>query len=194
MPKSIKLVTREFSPKETEAVIGVSVTMQRDWRRRGLLPQRKEEGWAKYKLEDVIEMMVMQLFSESRYSVKAAQEFAPLAIDPTLFAISKFPGSVDFEGDAIGKEEQDFYKARWLRGGRGRYLVIAHDRRAHKPEISQMENLKYIDEFLAGCDAIHATIIDCQRIAKTIVDRAGLPLVRFEVDEADVAKAQPRDE
>ncbi len=93
MKTSIRTITREFTPKEAAAVTGVSPTLQRDWRRRGLLPEKKEVGWTSFTLEDVIQMSVMKAFADSGISVKAAREFSDLAVLPTLAFIDDMPNA-----------------------------------------------------------------------------------------------------
>lgn len=182
MKQRMSNVEREFSPKEAEKITGVSTTLQRDWRRREILPQKREAGWAKFGLSDLIEMMVIKSFSEAGFSVQAAREISSLSVLPSLRAINKFPGTFEFDGDPIDESHKQFIIDRSVHGGNERYLVMAMSKQHNEPDVARMGTLEYIEEFLARNQAVHCTVVDCERIAKTIVDRAGLPLTRVEVE------------
>lgn len=185
MPLYSTTIDREFAPKEAAEITGVSVALQRDWRRRKVLPEKKEAGWAKFKLADIIEMLVMKSFSEAGFSVLAVREVSSMAVLPTLRAILKFPDAVEFEGDEISEEEQEMMIVRHVQGGEGRYLLMAMDARSNEPQVARLSDLKYIEEYLADRGAVHCTIVDCERMAKTIVDRAGTPVMRIEIEAVE---------
>ncbi|MBX9791257.1 MAG: helix-turn-helix domain-containing protein [Sphingomonas sp.] len=52
-------VLERYTPAEAEMVTGVNVALQRDWRRRGLLPETGG-GHARYNAAELAEMMIMQ--------------------------------------------------------------------------------------------------------------------------------------
>jgi len=188
-------IDREFSPAEAAAITGVSVNMQRDWRRRGLLPENTEGKWTRFDLKHIIEMSVMKAFSDAGFSVSYVAEFASMAIMPSLAIANMLPGAVAFEGAPIDDEMKD----RVLLGSvrrkgpginetadqiGGRYLVIVKDS-GDKPQISRWTNLDRLDDHMAEMKAIHCTILDCVRLVDNIADRAGLPLMRVEIEETD---------
>lgn len=194
MPVRMHHIDREFSPSEAAAITGVSVDLQRDWRRRGLLPENKDGKWTRFGLKHIIEMLVMKAFSEAGFAVSSVTDCAQMAILPSLAIINLYPGAVVFEGDEIS----DALKERSLLGSvrrsggvehtadqiGGRYLVMM--KRANgTPSISRWTDLVGIDEFMAERKAIHCTILDCVRLVDTIVERAGLPLMRVEVERVD---------
>lgn len=55
----LNYVLERYTPAEAEHVTGVNVALQRDWRRRGLLPETGG-GHARYSAADLAEMMIMQ--------------------------------------------------------------------------------------------------------------------------------------
>lgn len=59
-----------FSAGEVERITGVSASLQRHWRKRGLMPPLPDMRNARYSIKEVAEMMIMAEFSESGISVK----------------------------------------------------------------------------------------------------------------------------
>lgn len=188
-------IDREFSPAEAAAITGVSVDQQRDWRRRGILPENKEGKWTRFDLKHIIEMSVMKAFSEAGFSVSYVAQFASMAILPSLAIVNLYPDAVAFEGAEISDDIKDrvlLGSVRRSGGGidqladqiGGRYLVMLKGE-GGTPAISRWSDLDGLDEFLAEQKAIHCTILDCVRLVDTIAERAGLPLMRVEVEETD---------
>ena len=61
-----------FTPAEAERITGVTTTMQRDWRRRGIL--KKEGDTARFDLFDLCELLTLKLLSDRGIGPKAAAE------------------------------------------------------------------------------------------------------------------------
>src|SRR3546814_9298687 len=66
---SIRSIDREFSPAEAAEITGVSTALQRDWRRRGILPENADGKWTRWDLNDIIKLSVMKLFSDAGIDV-----------------------------------------------------------------------------------------------------------------------------
>lgn len=197
MSTTIRRVSREFTPAEVAEITGASVALQRDWRRRGILPENDSGKWTKFSLTDVIQMSVMKSFSDAGFSVQYVAEFASIAILPTLAVLDSLPGVAVFEGDEVSND----IKARTLgssvgvcgpdgevRGSEqigGRYLVMIKLPGTDRPSISRWSALAGLNEHMAEHKVAHCTIMDCHLLAEQIVERAGPPLIRFEVTNED---------
>ncbi|MCB1398054.1 MAG: MerR family transcriptional regulator, partial [Rhodobacteraceae bacterium] len=83
MKYSVRTITHEYSPSEVARVSGVSTSLQRDWRRRGVI-QGRADGWNKYDLADVIRMTVMRAFTQSGISLETAESVSSLAVLPVM--------------------------------------------------------------------------------------------------------------
>lgn len=178
-------IEREFSPSEAEKITGVGVALQRDWRRRKILPENPSGKWTRFSLTDVITMSVMKTFSDAGGSVSFIAEFASMAILPTLAMISEIPGSYAFEGDEITEEMKKRVVSNSVVGANGRYLLMVKAPADESPKIVRSNSLEAIDELLADNEAIHCTVVDCWRLADKIADRAELPLFRVEVERVE---------
>lgn len=67
-----ELTLTTFTPGEAERITGVSTTMQRDWRRRGILDKGAER--ARFDLFDLAELLALKLLSDRGIGPKAAAE------------------------------------------------------------------------------------------------------------------------
>ncbi len=197
MSTTVRRVSREFSPAEAAEITGASVALQRDWRRRGILPENTSGKWTRFTLNDVIEMSVMKSFSDAGFSVQYVAEFASIAILPTIAVLDDLPGAAVFEGDEI----DDDMKARVLGRSVGvrstdgevrfgsqigdRYLVMIKLPGTDRPSISRWSALAGLTEHMAEHKVAHCTIMDCHLLAEQILERAGPPLIRLEVTNED---------
>ena len=61
-------IVRRYSPAETASISGVSADVQREWRRRGLMPfERATSGtqeWTSFDLKEVAALTIMRILSE----------------------------------------------------------------------------------------------------------------------------------
>lgn len=178
-------VERHFTPAEAEHITGVSVALQRDWRRRKLLPENVDGKWTRFSLTNIIEMSVMKTFADAGGSVSYIRDHAQMAILPTLAMISELPGTYAFEGDEISDEMKERVISTSVVGAHGRYLIMIADPNGESPQIGRTETLGDLDGMLGDFEAFHCSVIDCWRLADKIVDRAGLPLYRVEVERVE---------
>lgn len=74
------LKARVFSPKEAAELSGVSGDVQREWRRRNLMPFRTARGdsreWNTFDLRQVAALTIMRVLSECGVPLNAASEMA----------------------------------------------------------------------------------------------------------------------
>src|SRR3546814_3700256 len=103
---SIRSIDREFSPAEAAEITGVSTALQRDWRRRGILPENADGKWTRWDLNDIIKLSVMKLFSDAGIDVSKTSIVSQMAMMPTRAAISLTEGAITFEGAELPDEEK----------------------------------------------------------------------------------------
>ena len=185
MPTSMTTISREFSPSEAALITGVSVDLQRNWRRRGLLPENKEGKWTRFSLDHIIKMSVMKVFADAGYSVSYVAKFASMAILPTLAFLHEAPGVVVFEGDEVSDHIKELTLRHAVVNARGRYLVMFKSAESSEAKISRWESLERLDDVMAERDVIACTVLDCILLSQRIIDRAGLPLIRVEVENTE---------
>lgn len=185
MPISVSNIDREFAPSEAAEITEVSVALQRDWRRRGLLPENKAGRWTRFSLSHIIEMAVMKDFAEAGFSVSYIAKFASIAVLPTLSRLYMLPGAIAFEGDEPSDTIKELSMRRSVSGECGRYLVMIQPPERDSPLISRFESLDRLDEFMAEQGVIKCSILDCSLLAERIAERAGFPLVRVEIEDTD---------
>ena len=179
------LVTRDFTPSEMAAIADVSTSLQRVWRQRGILSERKTEGWTRFTLEEVILAKVIRMSSRLGAPIEEAQCIATKACAPIFTWLFLEPGSHVIE-DAAGKE---FTPRRKTSKSTIRFLAVAHGHQIFTDDfdagefldrISGHEDLGSLNRAIENVPA--STVFDLQRIAKDIAERAGLPLFRGETD------------
>ena len=191
MPYSVTNVDREFSPAEAAEITGVSTALQRDWRRRGILPERKSEGWSRFSVTDIIEMYVLRFFSDAGFFVKDVREITGAAVLPVLNILQREPGAIEIEGADISPKLRDLILAAGVATeSHGRFLVIFHRPRAGIRDFAltwgRFEDLARIDAILVERDAEGCTCLDLTTIASRIIEQAALPLFRAEVEQTQV--------
>lgn len=182
MKTNISIDTREFTPAEVAAITGVSVSLQRDWRRREILPERKKEGWTRFTLTDVIEIRVLKFFADAGFSVKDVREYSSMAVLPVWVLLKDIPGAVVFEGDPIGEQLQErillsMEKDAGAAAGK-RYFVIAHGANIPMDDRSgRFSTLRDVEAWLEQKLFEGFTAIDFEAIAAAISHASGEPLI-----------------
>lgn len=177
---------REFTPSEAAAATGVSTALQRDWRhpRRGVLPEREAGGWARFTLNDVIQMAVLKAFSDAGYAVSTVKDAASMATLPVSRELFKKVDAVEFDGDDVPDEWRQRLLDRAVVGGEGSFLAMTRDSQG-SPHTARFSSLDSIEDWMADIDAITVTILDCSLLAEMICKRIQGPLIRIEVTNGD---------
>jgi hypothetical protein len=54
-----------FRPRDVAALVGLTPTMQRDWRRHGFLPVRSDGGWSSFSLVEVARLAIRKAIADA---------------------------------------------------------------------------------------------------------------------------------
>lgn len=176
-------IEREFSPKEVAEITSVSARLQRDWRRRKLLPEREGEGWSVFSLKDVIQIMAMKVLSESGIALGVAQEIASLSVLPTLGEFRYYLENYSFEGAEVSDDLRDRVMESSVVGASGRYLLVPLP-----PQADLVYNVRRGDDLTAlaqglPSDRFHYLILDHQMLAEKVMAAVKGPLYRILAEE-----------
>lgn len=189
MALDVSSIERYFQPKDAEAITGVSVMLQRDWRRRGLLTEQKSDGWARFGLSELIELCVMKACSDSGISVQMAREFSHRAILPTKHALNSFPGLIVVSSNDVRlNAAQKRFLSEFAGSENERYLVVSYNSESDQCEVMNCAQLDEVDSWLQKTSAVHCIVVDCERIAKRIAERAQTPLMAASVSKIEDSK------
>jgi len=116
---NIKIRLNEFTPAEAALATGVSAVQQRDWRRRGFLPQN--EGHARFDACEIAAMWTMRLLSDRGVGPSETGEIAKWAAAGIVSASCKWVDAFGLAtsgipGDNISwKRRAEFLKQKVLR-------------------------------------------------------------------------------
>ena len=113
-------IDREFSPAEATRISGVSGELQRDWRRRKLLPENASGKWTRFKLEHIVQMLVMKTLADGGFAVSSIKDSVALAILPTLSLIYREPGAIEFPESGVSDSTKNMIINDSFGGVRGR--------------------------------------------------------------------------
>lgn len=193
MSYTVRTINRDFTPSEAAEVTGVSPALQRDWRRRGILPENEGGKWTRWTLYDVIKLAVMKRLSDSGVDVSKTLDAAAMAILPTLSRIEATDGAVAIEGDDVPErllrtiEAASDVNSRMADGSPGptigAYLFIGKDIDSGEVLTARLNNMAAADDIMARHAVPLFTVIDCAILALEIFDRAGrTPLIRREIE------------
>ena len=167
-----------FKPREIERLTGISTSLQRDWRRRGLLP-KKGDGWSNFDTEDLVNLTVAKLAIDRGMAASTALYIAQSAhlalLGFVLQRSTEFAPNVPLKNrktlaDKITKRSSSrIFK---------RFLVVANEpegaaeRLVRTDDISKAFDLWRDRELEVGA----AIVIDLVAVAEMIVKRADRPL------------------
>lgn len=189
MAYSVSVVRREFSPAEAAVITGVSAALQRDWRRRKLEDSEpnSEGKWTRWSLTDIIRLSVRKLFSDAGMEVSSTTIIAGMALMPTLGALALIDEAVEFDGDEIGDAEKA--RVRSITVGTthpshttGRFLVSFGK---GDYDVCRTDDLASLEATLDEEVRPILSVVDCYNLARLIVERAGGPVIRYEIKVAD---------
>jgi len=184
MQYSVRTIDREFTPAEAATITGVSPALQRDWRRREILKGNPGGKWTRWTLDEIIRLSVMKLFSDAGMDVSQTKAIAQMALAPTLEAITRIDDAVVFAGDEIPDESQDRIRFSTVRTTDpshtlGRFLVSFGK---SEYDVCRTDSLAEVESRLdSECRPI-CSVVDCHNLARLIVERAGGPVIRYEVE------------
>lgn len=193
MAITISTIDREFSPAEVEAITGVSTALQRDWRRRGILPANNEGKWTRFSLRDLIEIMVLKTFADAGFSVKDVAEVVRIALLPAYSFIVSIPEATTWEADfEVPAAIKEATLAHAVIGAHGRYLIMVPGGTGESiyGRSARFENFDDLAAWLYSRGTLTCTILDFQRLAEHIVERAG-PVMRFEATQTESSTDTP---
>jgi len=163
---TVSIVWEVFTPAEAAAITGVSVELQRDWRRRGIeksLARGKHPRWT---AEDLARLLVRGEFSRAGISIKQTDELAALSAAP----IQDFVAQISLQGHryahmfGVHTTSEEHRMAR--------FLVWADNQVFRTFDPAEWRN-----EF----QPLSWTVMDCKIAAQRIVERSPRPLARIEV-------------
>lgn len=186
MRYSVRTINREFTPAEAAEITGVSTALQRDWRRRGILAENAEGKWTRWGLTDIIRLSVMKLFSDAGMDVSQTKTIAQMALLPTLGAIARIDEAVAFEGDEIPEESRN----------RIRVGTVGTTHPSHTPgrflisfgkgeyDVCRTDSLADVESLLDRDHRPILSVVDCHSLASLIAERAGGPVIRYEIEVA----------
>lgn len=189
MQYSVRSVKREFTPAEAATITGVSTALQRDWRRRDIVKgdPDSEGKWTRWDLNDIVRLSVMKLFSDAGMEVSSTKTIASMALMPTLGALALLDEAVEFEGDEIGDAEKARIRSGFVRTTHpshtiGRFLA-SFGRGEY--DVCRTDDLASLEAWLDKESRPILSVIDCRSLARLIVERAGGPVIRYEIKVTD---------
>jgi hypothetical protein len=160
-------IESEFSPAEFATASGLNGEMQRHWRRRGLLPEKRGRT-ATFTARDIAVVRLMLLLESPLKTKVLAEKFAPHVV---WHALSSHPASWTVEGL---REKADAYRHELEKGHAhidlmagiaaravGRYVIIAD---GHAPLL-----VPTLNDDILGAETEISTTIDLSNVAAKIV-------------------------
>lgn len=186
MKYSVRTITHEYSPSEVARVSGVSTSLQRDWRRRGVI-QGRADGWNKYDLGDVIRMTVMRAFTQSGISIETADLVSSLAVPPVMDELGRWDGVAVFTGDQLSAEEMERIRASHVRGASGdeQFSFVALPENEQGVSAARLRNLADGERIMGRSGNFYGIALDHHMLALRIAKLSPLPIIRFEVEITD---------
>lgn len=179
-----KRIDREFSPSEVARIANVPTALQRDWRRRKILPERDGSRWSVFKPEDVIVMTVTRSLSECGFPLSVAREIADLCRLPVLSYLSRFADNFEFSGDEIDEASKARLRLTSVGGAVHRYLKVPLPPSPESLLKVQRSNDLEAFEFRDGDEEIsHFLVIDHMSIVSDIMAAVTGPLFHVEIEE-----------
>ena len=159
-------IVRRYSPAETASISGVSADVQREWRRRGLMPfERATSGtqeWTSFDLKEVAALTIMRILSECG---------TPLATGRNT-AMASATHVVSFVAEGLGVATAIALRKQFhLRRGKApkRFAATGAD---VIPKLTDS-----IDDVFHDMVSPAVISLDLNAVARLIIDRATKPIV-----------------
>ena len=170
----------EFSAGEAFAVSGVNQKLQTHWRARDLLLPIPGRGHARFLIDEVVRMTIMQRLSESGISVKRLRSMTGLAAHHVTAKLMAMPGAVAIKAESQEAEAQEIERIEaWAAKSRERYLFIPlpeRDDREGRISDYLRSDLSDLHELVDQDGLFHGLLIDLDAVARLVHSRVTLPL------------------
>lgn len=178
----IKNIGREFSPKEAAEICNVSTALQRDWRRRKILPERKSDGWSAFELSDIIRMITIKNLSTCGFSLEAAKEIASLSIWPVFTYLAAFDVNYEFDGVELPDEQKKRIRSPSTGKRTGRFLKVPLP--ASETAFLNVTRADDLNDLFGPLgESPYALTIDNYALGDSIMIAVKGPLFRIEAEE-----------
>ena len=207
MTISCDILDRRFSAANTAKVSGVSQELQRDWRRREILPPWDGPGRKHFDVGEVIELFILKIWSDAGIGVAGMRPAAAWAVLQVSSILQTLPGAFtvnadeDIDQGTIDALIHDTFRPS---GKHGRYLWIAPRHADSYKNVGELkgsfgdqtlafarnfhcktvESLEQLQPAFDDSRCVSMTVVDMQRIAETILERADGPLFTAEIHRA----------
>jgi DNA-binding transcriptional MerR regulator len=173
--KTYSIQYTAYAPAEVETITGVSVALQRNWRRRGYLPLSSEGKHARFSPSDLGYLLALKTFSDAGVSINQVRTLATMAALPVSGYVGFLYADQMNEPMIASMTSSD-------NPGVGRYVVMIGDK------CLRVATLALLDQFdeKENNDVVknlphHITtsliIFDCLNAAMLIHARAPRPVV-----------------
>lgn len=186
MSLNVRIIDREFTPAEAAVVSGVSVAQQRDWRRRGLLPEKDTPGWSRFTISEVIDLAVMHLFTRAGVSPSNASQLRGIAILPTLTGIYDNQAGYEFIGDCV---DHDTRWKIWFtnRGDHRPPIIVVTTDDGGNVEVARVNAHAEVEGVIQSAGVPNCVVLDCYQLANRLIQRAGAPLIQVQLTKTDTS-------
>lgn len=183
----VEIIEEDFSSQEAADMSGVSQDLQREWRRRGILPQQEGRKRIRYSLRDVARLKVLGILSASGISVKLQKTVAWQIASLMEERAVQIREAAAVEGLALTDDEFGEMIVQ-LHGGRlGPYYTLF--RLPEPPEGSELVHANMGGTSLADVEAMAlkdgpvgaALIMEAQTLARELAASAPRPLVTYRI-------------
>ena len=181
MHVSLRYREEHFTPAETAAITGLSLTLQRDWRSQGLLRSRTS-GRASFLPSELAEMRLMVKLRELGFTLPVAREAADAAAPSVIFAALAEHSAKALTVDAPADQAEAYISFLEQQTDEGYLLTLAglasvSDLRRHAIlENGRWTLLRELEEDSLGDDVEAASVVHLWTMARVIVETAPRPL------------------
>ncbi|MAL56839.1 hypothetical protein [Brevundimonas aurantiaca] len=161
------LDSSDFTAGEIARITGIKPAAQRDWRRRGLLA-RPDQGWARHRVDDLIEIMVRGVMSDlGMPHLSIFLDINDLKREVLRWAIQA-PDSVYKPDDSL--QPVKIYPPKY------QYACATAPWPEYNVPFILLKDASAVTSFLGQKRSLSCTTLDLKKIAETIVEAADKPL------------------
>jgi len=153
-----------FSPAEAASMSGASTVLQREWRRREIIPQNEPGTYARFDTRDVARLLALKTFSSGEMSVASLGEAADEAAVRTMdMLVPLFRPS-------------DWAEQRWPSGTPQdkRFVLIWGNQVMMAPHLDGLPG--FLEQFGRATRSPAVVVYDCLVAAQRILDFAPRPV------------------